>query len=45
MNEPLRPNVTPHNEPIIRVGPLLTAAVLSIPWWLGVWHIVLWIIQ
>lgn len=40
---PLRPNVTPVNQPAIRLLPLLFAVLLSVPWWIGAWQIVRWI--
>ncbi len=40
---PLRPNVTPINQPAIGVLPIVTLCVLSVPWWVGVWQIVRWI--
>ena len=40
---PLRPNVTPVVSPPIRVRGVLLGVVLTIPWWIGVWHILKWI--
>ncbi|KKN15589.1 hypothetical protein LCGC14_0984390 [marine sediment metagenome] len=39
----LRPDVTPVVSPTIRLPGILVGVVLSIPWWIGLWHIVRWI--
>ena len=41
----LRPDVTPVAHPTIGVVPALLLGVLSVPWWIGMWQIVQWILQ
>lgn len=45
MSDRLRPNVTPVNRPAMRLGSTLLLIVLSIPWFVGVWQIVRWILR
>lgn len=42
---PLRPNVTPVVQSPIRPGSVLLSVVLSIPWCVGAWQILRWIIR
>jgi hypothetical protein len=42
---PLRPNVTPVVQPVMRLRGVVLAVALSIPWWVGAYQIVRWILQ